>query len=196
MPTKRTPNVTAENLQEAARLRALWDSRSERLSQRAFGEAHNIGKQAAVGHFLQGRMPISLKAAMGFAAGLHCQIDDFSPRLARYIAEAGAVSGPVGDAPVTWMPPKKQDFHSTNATHHDILAFLESLTSAQHKSDLFAEFMNRAEIRLMVRLLPADGPHDVMLTLLKSAYDNGFDQGANSIALEMLSGAFGKTAAA
>lgn len=188
MTTARTPSMTAENLQESARLNELWQQREVRLSQRAFGEAYKIGNQSSVNQFLQGKIPISLRAAVGFAAGLHCQIEDFSPRLAGLIAEANAVSGPVGNMPATWgaLPPKP------GPAPRELPAYLEFITSMQHKSDLFAEFMNRAEIRLMVRLLPAADPHDVMISLLKSAFDNGFDQGAHSVAVQMLSGSLVK----
>lgn len=69
---------------EAARLRLLWDAFNERsrTTQAAFGEEHEIGNQSAVGQFLRGESPLSPKAARGFAKGLGCQIDDFSPRLA------------------------------------------------------------------------------------------------------------------
>jgi hypothetical protein len=81
-PTKATP----ETVMEARRLKAIWDRR-ERPSQADFGEQFGIGNQSAVGQFLRGVTPLSLKAARGFAAGLGCNIEDFSPRL----AEAAAV---------------------------------------------------------------------------------------------------------
>lgn len=180
MSAARTSYVTAENLQESARLLDLWRNREVRLSQRAFGQAYGIGTQTAVNQWLHGGIPISLKAAMGFAAGLHCQIKDFSPRLAKLIAEAGAMSGPPVDDVVTWGAP------SVAPVLHDLPAHIEFVTSLQHKSGPFAEFLNRPEIRLMIGLLPPADPHDVMLSLIKSAFDSGFDQGANSIAIQML----------
>lgn len=76
-------------LEEAARLRAIWDATPNRLSQAEFGEAFNIGGQSAVGNFLKGTSPLSLKAATGFARGLGVAIEQFSPRLAE---EAKAIA--------------------------------------------------------------------------------------------------------
>lgn len=70
---------------EAALLKEIWDNtpREIRGNQAEFGEKYQIGTQAAVGFFLNGKSTISPKAARGFAAGLGCSIADFSPRLAK-----------------------------------------------------------------------------------------------------------------
>ncbi len=70
--------------EEARRLKEIWDRAdvSVRGTQAEFGDAHSIGNQSAVGQFLRGETPLSLKAAKGFAKGLGCKIADFSPRLA------------------------------------------------------------------------------------------------------------------
>ncbi len=77
----RKAKISAENTEEAAKLRALWESRSH-PSQAEFGQTYEVGNQSAVGQFLRGETPLSLNAARGFARGLGCQIADFSPRLA------------------------------------------------------------------------------------------------------------------
>lgn len=88
MPESRQGKVTEEHREEARRLRAIWDSKRDDLkaanvgSQEAFGLAFGIGNQAAVGFFLNGKTALSLKAALGFARGLECNVSDFSPRLA------------------------------------------------------------------------------------------------------------------
>lgn len=78
--------------QEAKRLKEIWMSNADgRLAQAQFGEVYDIGGQSAVANFLNGRSPLSLKAALGFARGLKCRVQDFSPRLAKEalgIAEA------------------------------------------------------------------------------------------------------------
>ena len=78
--------------QEAKRLKEIWASNADgRLGQAQFGEVYGIGGQSAVANFLNGRSPLSLKAALGFARGLKCRVQDFSPRLAKEalgIAEA------------------------------------------------------------------------------------------------------------
>ncbi len=78
----RQAKVTPETLEESRRLKALWDSHKDRPNQTIFGEKYEIGTQSAITSFLNGRTPISLKAARGFAKGLGCRIADFSPRLA------------------------------------------------------------------------------------------------------------------
>jgi hypothetical protein len=88
MTEKKQGKITAENLEEARRLWAIWEKTYEQRkasklnTQGAFGLEYGIGGQAAVGFFLKGRTALSLKAAKGFAKGLGCQIGDFSPRLA------------------------------------------------------------------------------------------------------------------
>jgi hypothetical protein len=88
MTKDRRAKVTAETRREAALLRALWDSRPH-STQAEFGEQHGIGNQSAVGQFLRGELPLSLKAARGFATGLGVRVEDFSVRLA---AEATAIA--------------------------------------------------------------------------------------------------------
>lgn len=72
-------------------MRDLWSTRSH-PTQAEFAEAYGIGNQSAVSQFLRGDVPLSLKAARGFAAGLQCRIEDFSPRLA---AEAAVIASMV-----------------------------------------------------------------------------------------------------
>lgn len=108
--------ITAENLREAAALKAIWEREKPRLtalgwgSQEAFGDRFKIGNQAAVGFFLNGKTALSAKAAAAFARGLECQVSDFSPRLAEILA--GAVT-PAG-WPFPDIPPER--FHALSAT--------------------------------------------------------------------------------
>jgi hypothetical protein len=81
MNTFRKAKVTDEHREEAAKLRAIWDSRPHE-TQAEFGEKYGIGNQSAVGQFLNARIPLNMKAASGFARGLKCSISDFSPRIA------------------------------------------------------------------------------------------------------------------
>lgn len=89
--TDRRAKVTPETRAEAKRLRELWDTRSH-PSQAEFGEIYGIGNQSAVGQFLRGVTPLSLKAAQGFARGLDVALEEFSPRLAKKAAEIASMA--------------------------------------------------------------------------------------------------------
>jgi hypothetical protein len=95
----RRGKVTAENIEEARRLKEIFDSKRAELEQRgfgtqaAFGHEYDIGNQSAVGFFLNGQTALSLKAARGFAIGLGVKISEFSPRLAKQAAELGQLAG-------------------------------------------------------------------------------------------------------
>lgn len=91
----RKAKVSPVHLEEAAALRKIWDSTSH-APQARFGELFDIGNQSAVGQFLRGAVPLSLKAARGFARGLNCSIADFSPRLA---ADAQTIVALMGNLP-------------------------------------------------------------------------------------------------
>lgn len=85
----RKAKVTEENVKESARLKSIWDAATGRPSQEVFAAKYEIGTQSALTQFLNGHTPLSLKAAMGFAKGLDCDISDFSPRLA---TQAGKIA--------------------------------------------------------------------------------------------------------
>lgn len=72
---------------DARRLLALWGERpAPRLNQTEFGERYGIGSQGMVWQYLHAHRALNAKAASGFAAGLNCQVSDFSPRLAKDIS--------------------------------------------------------------------------------------------------------------
>ena len=93
---QRKAKATPESRGEAAKLKAIWESSPYKISQAAFGERYEIGSQPAVGFFLNGDTPLSLKAAQGFAKGLKCEIEEFSPRLA---SKARGIAESVGQVP-------------------------------------------------------------------------------------------------
>jgi len=72
---------------DARRLRALFAERST-LSQMAFGQRYDLGTQSMVSQYLLGRRPLNIDAAMKFADGLGCTINDISPSLAEKITQA------------------------------------------------------------------------------------------------------------
>ena len=85
----RKAKVTSETLRESELLKAIWSRTPGKPNQAIFGETYEVGSQSAVTQFLNGVTPLSLKAALGFAKGLNCDIADFSPRLA---AEAASIA--------------------------------------------------------------------------------------------------------
>lgn len=88
--SKKRGEITAVHIAEAEALRAIWNSKEGRAARAAkgfptqdtFGPGMGIGTQGAVWQFMNARVPISIKAAVGFARGLNCEVRDFSPRLA------------------------------------------------------------------------------------------------------------------
>jgi hypothetical protein len=84
MADPKRSKLTEEHAAEATRLRELWDSRPHR-TQAVFGESYDLGNQANVGHYLNGRSALNPKAAAAFATELQCNVADFSPRVAAEI---------------------------------------------------------------------------------------------------------------
>lgn len=76
--------------EDAARLKTLFESRKASFSQEEFGTRFDIGSQGMVWQYLNGRRPLNIKAAAGFARGLGVEIDEFSPRLANEIRRAAS----------------------------------------------------------------------------------------------------------
>lgn len=85
MTADKRAKITDLHLKEAAKLKALWDAR-QHPTQAVFGERFDLGNQANVGHYLNGRSALNLKAARAFAEVLECDIADFSPRVAQELA--------------------------------------------------------------------------------------------------------------
>lgn len=82
-------------VEDAARLRALYKSYRTNggLDQEKFAVAFGLKSQGNMGHYLHGRRPLNLRAAISFARGLGCDIEAFSPTLG---AEALPLAGESG----------------------------------------------------------------------------------------------------
>lgn len=88
MENKRT--LTTEQLDDAKRLKALYESKKKELGLTQYVIAEELGiSQGAVGHYLNGRNPLNLNVAAVFANLLKVNIADFSPTIA---AEADRLS--------------------------------------------------------------------------------------------------------
>lgn len=81
MEKKRT--LTTEQLEDAKRLKALYESKKKALGVTQEMIANDLGiSQGAVGHYLNGRNPLNLNVAAAFAHFLKVNLHDFSPSLA------------------------------------------------------------------------------------------------------------------
>lgn len=82
MEKKRT--LTTEQLEDASRLKALYESKKKELEITQADIADELGiSQGAVGHYLNGRNPLNLPVAAVFARILREPISSFSPSLAK-----------------------------------------------------------------------------------------------------------------
>lgn len=83
-PSKRP--LTADEIHRAERLRAVWESENQRrraaglpsLRQKDAAEVMGV-TQGAVSHWLCGRTPIGVVAALRLASVLNCRVQDFWP---------------------------------------------------------------------------------------------------------------------
>lgn len=129
MQTRKPLSSTPE--EDAKRLKALYGERTK-LSQTEFGARFDIGNQGAVWQYLNGRRPLSLKAAKGFAAGLGVNIEDFSPAIAETIKAAEMWTGN-SEQDAMW-PFSMLDEHKVQALDENARLELEKLvldTAAQ-----------------------------------------------------------------
>lgn len=86
METKKS--LTTEQLEDARRLKALYESKKKELGITQYTIADELGiTQGAVGHYLNGRNALNVDVASGFARLLQVPISDFSMTLASKVAE-------------------------------------------------------------------------------------------------------------
>lgn len=89
METKKS--LTTEQLEDAKRLKALYESKKKELGVTQYTIADDLGiTQGAVGHYLNGRNALNVEVASGFARLLQVSISDFSPSIAAKVAEQAA----------------------------------------------------------------------------------------------------------
>lgn len=79
--------LTAEEANEAAALKARWLAwkAESGATQETAADFLGFKTQGAVSQYLNGRIPLNLQVASGFARLMGCQIADFSPRLAKQL---------------------------------------------------------------------------------------------------------------
>lgn len=120
------PRKTLEKWQvdDAARLKALFEKREPKVSQVAFASDHGIGTtQGIVWQYLNAKIPLNLDVAVKFATGLKCDVAEFSPRLARKRALLSAHHSTSGALP----------YDIDEEEIHALLSYVEQLSDAQRK---------------------------------------------------------------
>lgn len=85
-------------IDDADRLKALFDKREPKISQSEFGSQFDLGTQGMVSQYLLARRPLNIKAATAFARGLGVAVVDFSPTIASQINEASQAAGEIPGA--------------------------------------------------------------------------------------------------
>ncbi|HFE1795578.1 TPA: LexA family protein [Yersinia enterocolitica] len=79
--------LTTEQLEDAKRLKALYESKKKTLGITQYTIADDLGiSQGAVGHYLNGRNALNAPIASVFAKALQVSISDFSPSIAREVS--------------------------------------------------------------------------------------------------------------
>lgn len=94
MPEDKPSKPEPSQQEDAARLRALYETyRTDGgLKQEDFAPKYGLKSQSNMGHYLHGRRPLNLRAAIGFARGLTTAIEAFSPTIAAEIEEAAPLA--------------------------------------------------------------------------------------------------------
>lgn len=88
-------------LADAQRLRRLWDAykASGGLDQDDFAAEYGLKSQSNVGHYLQARQPLNIKAAIAFAKGMKIPVEAISPAIASEIEDAVPILRSPSSAP-------------------------------------------------------------------------------------------------
>ncbi|EKS9914894.1 LexA family transcriptional regulator [Burkholderia multivorans] len=94
--TPKRRELTAEEKQDVARLKAAWlayKDRNEGATQEWLGRETGIGSQGAVGQYLRGVIPLNLPALLSFSRVLGVSPESISPTLAALVPKT---TEPVG----------------------------------------------------------------------------------------------------
>ncbi|WP_067754883.1 helix-turn-helix domain-containing protein [Orrella dioscoreae] len=100
MPAK---PLTQEQLQDAARLKAIFNARKSELdlTQEKLAEDLGYANQSAVGNYFNGKAPMGVEVAIAFASRLGCRVSDFSEALQARIDNIAVHRSEVGRMPVS-----------------------------------------------------------------------------------------------
>ncbi|WP_313679051.1 LexA family protein [Pantoea vagans] len=103
-------SLTTEQLADAARLKALYESKKKELKITQYTIADSLGiSQGAVGHYMNGRIALNVPVVTELARLLHVSVSEISPALAkdvsRYASTVDAnVSNPRDHKPTARYP--------------------------------------------------------------------------------------------
>lgn len=81
--------LTQEEIEDAKRLKKIWNSRKEELmlSQVKVAEEIGFSSQAAVSQYLNAKLPLNIAAVAKFARVLRAKVEDISPRYAQMVGD-------------------------------------------------------------------------------------------------------------
>lgn len=87
--------LTGEELQDAERLKKIWEekSRTLNLTQLAVSKAFGFANQSAVSQYLNARIPLNMETAAKFSKILNVALTDISPRHAAAVTTKSSCSG-------------------------------------------------------------------------------------------------------
>jgi len=89
MEPKKT--LTTEQLEDAMRLKALYESKKKQLKVTQYTIADEMGiSQGAVGHYINGRIALNVPVVTDFARILQVQVSEISPKLAKEVGRYAA----------------------------------------------------------------------------------------------------------
>jgi hypothetical protein len=81
--------LTQEEIDDAKRLKILWNSKREdlMLSQVKAAEEMGFSSQAAISQYLNAKLPLNMQAVAKFAQMLRAKVEDISPRYALMVGD-------------------------------------------------------------------------------------------------------------
>lgn len=101
-------NLTATQLEDAKRLKALYESKKKQLGITQYTIADEMGiSQGAVGHYLNGRIGLNVPTVTAFARILNAQVSEISPTLAAEVGRYAATVDPNVSGYRPYNPGKK-----------------------------------------------------------------------------------------
>lgn len=129
--TKAATKIDDQQAAEARRLAELFREKSGGMTQEEFGSRYNIGTQGMMWQLLNGRRPLSLKSAVGFAKGLNVPLNEVSPTIAAEVREAAKFVIDFGvqheDGSFTIIEAKSSAGHKAIASEDQLQLYADAL---------------------------------------------------------------------